>query len=108
MELYDEVDENLITVLGDGEILPYSPKFLCDPTANAADRAKIPYKLPGICHLGREDPREPDLVPRSPLLILIDQTKRDQLGQGRVCLRWEFHLLALSVFLDQKESVVGF
>ncbi len=37
LEFDDEVDEDLITVLGNTEILPQTPELLGNPTANAAD-----------------------------------------------------------------------
>lgn len=107
LELDEEVDEDLVRVLGDGELLADLPELLGDPAGDVGDVLQVVHEPPYVRHLGREHARQPHLAPGRALLVLVDQAEADELDEGRVRAGIELDELALGALLDVEQGVVG-
>ena len=75
MKFYDEINKNLIFVFPDRKFFSNLPKFFGHPIANDGYILQIIDIGLDIDYLFAKKPRKPELSPRSPLLILIDQSQ---------------------------------
>ena len=106
LELDDEVDEELVLVLPNRKLLPNSPELLRHPVRHDRHVLQVVHEPADVRHLLREAPRQPKLPPRCTFLVLVDECKADDFGDGGVGVLFDLYLSIFSHFLDEGEGVV--
>lgn len=107
LELDDEVDEEFVLVLADGELLPDAPELLCHPVGHDRHVLEVVHKPPDVANFVGEAAGQPELSPTSTLLVLVDEGERDKLGDGWISVLLYLYLSAFRHLLYESESIVG-
>lgn len=106
LELDDEVNEELVLVLGDRKLLPDLPELLGHPVGHDRDVLEVVDVGADAGDLFGEAARQPEFPPGGALLVLVDEGEADDFGDGWVGVLLDDDFAAFGEFADEGEGVV--